>query len=127
MFCFALDTMTQEEVEKFLGDFKVKKRVWGIVFYNRPKNNQALADLGIIGSFREKVIDDLHFTDYSEGPLEDEFFGKSEMWVFGKEVKDLEVYIKITMGNRDNSTICISFHPSERAMTYPLRENTKNK
>jgi len=118
--------MTSEEAEQFLRDFKVKKTIWSIAYENREKNRQAIADLEITPSYRDKVIDQLHFTDYSEGPLEDEFFGRREMWVFGKDVKDIEVYIKITMGNENNPTICISFHVSEHPMNYPLKNNTLN-
>ena len=44
-----------------------------------------------------------------------------EMWVFGKDVKGQEVYIKITLGLPNSSTICISFHIAEHPMTYPLK------
>jgi len=45
------------------------------------------------------------------------------MWVFGKTIKEKEVYIKITMGVKDNSVICISFHLARHKMNYPLKQN----
>jgi hypothetical protein len=44
------------------------------------------------------------------------------MWVFGKEVKQKEVYIKISMGIANNSAVCISFHVAEYPMIYPLKK-----
>jgi hypothetical protein len=43
------------------------------------------------------------------------------MWVFGKNVKGQEVYIKITLGFPISTTICISFHFAEYPMRYPLK------
>ena len=45
------------------------------------------------------------------------------MWVFGKDVKGIETYIKITVGKPNMKTICISFHRAEHPMAYPLKEN----
>jgi hypothetical protein len=46
-----------------------------------------------------------------------------EMWVFGKEINKHEIYIKITMGQPNQSVICISFHIAEHPMIYPLKNN----
>jgi hypothetical protein len=54
--------------------------------------------------------------------LNEDFHGSKQMWVFGKEVKQREVYIKITMGFPGTSTICISFHISEHPMKYPFKK-----
>jgi len=43
------------------------------------------------------------------------------MWVFGKEVKKKEVYIKISMGIENTNAICISFHIAEYPMKYPYK------
>jgi hypothetical protein len=44
-----------------------------------------------------------------------------EMWVFGKNVKGQEVYIKIMLGQPGRSTICISFHIAEHPLNYPFK------
>jgi len=44
-----------------------------------------------------------------------------DMWVFGKDVKGQEVYIKISLGQKNSQTICISFHISEYKMKYPFK------
>lgn len=44
-----------------------------------------------------------------------------EMWVFGKDVKGREVYIKIMISDHCGQTICISFHLAESPMKYPFK------
>ena len=113
---------TKQEVESFLNDFKTKMRIFQIIFLDdRGKNAQALLDLEISPIRRKEIIEKLTFEDYSEGPLEEKMRGILPMWVFGREVKKTEVYIKISMGIANSNTICISFHPSEYPMNYPLK------
>ena len=113
---------TEGEVNSFLNDFKTKLNIWGIYYRDdRGKNMQTLLDLDIRPDDRTEIIRMLELTDYSEGPLEDFLHGKAEMWVFGKTVKGTEVYIKITLGNKDNKAICISFHIAEHPMSYPFK------
>ncbi len=57
---------------------------------------------------REKILDKLTVEDYSEGPLEDTLYRKSDLWVFGKEIKKREVYIKISIGQVQEG--CCVFH-----------------
>ena len=41
--------------------------------------------------------------------------------VFGKDVKEREVYIKIMLGCAGSQTICISFHIAEYPLSYPFK------
>ena len=112
---------TKDEVERFLARMKEKIKVFGIIFRDdRGKNNQTLADLEITPKFRESVILDLGVTDYSEGPVVDSLNKYGEMWVFGKDVKGNEVYIKITL-DAATMALCISFHIAEYKMKYPFK------
>jgi hypothetical protein len=114
---------TEQEVETFLKDFKVKMKIWDVVFRDdRGKNTQALADLELRPVERIKILENIKSVDYSEGPLEEKLYGGSKMWVFGKEVKQHEVYIKISIGFTNASVICISFHPAEHLMKYPFKK-----
>lgn len=114
--------VSKQEVEKFLKELKVKMQVFGILFLDdRGKNQQTLHDLEISPDKRKEVIANLRPEDYSEGPLEEKMRGILPMWVFGKEVKQKEVYIKISMGSENSQTICISFHLAEHPMNYPYR------
>lgn len=121
-----MNMATRREVEQFLNQFKVKIDIWGIFFLDeRGKNMQALLDLGITPSIRENVVKSIDVEDYSEGPIRDVLNDYGEMWVFGKDVNDVEVYIKITMGRPESKTICISFHKAEHPMKYPLKNERR--
>jgi len=115
--------ITKEDVEKFLENFYVKVNIFGIrVRDDRDKNRQTMADLGISPALRETVVMSLKWHDYSEGSITDELNKYGEMWVFGKDVKGKEIYIKISMGKPGSRTICISFHSAEHPMSYPLKQ-----
>jgi len=113
---------TKQEVEHFLSNFKTKMKIFQIIFRDdRGKNAQALLDLEISPGKRKEIIEKLTMEDYSQGPLEEQMSGMSPMWVFGKNVKETEVYIKISMGRENMQTICISFHKAEYNMNYPFK------
>lgn len=114
---------TKQEVTAFLDGFHQKLGIWNILYRDdRGKNTQALADLEITPAHRDRVIKSLEPLDYSEGPIADTLNKGKEMWVFGKMVKGAEIYIKVTMGIAGSSVICISFHPAEKPMKYPFKQ-----
>lgn len=114
--------VSEQEVEKFLKGLKVKMKVFGILFLDdRGKNQQTLHDLEISPAKRKEIIANLKTEDYSDSPLEEKMRGILRMWIFGKEVKDKEVYIKVSMGVENNSAVCISFHIAEQPMNYPYK------
>lgn len=114
--------VTQQDVSTFLKDFQLKLGIWGIIYLDkRPKNAQTLASLEISPAERTTVIRTLSVEDYSEGPIEDIIYKGKDLWVFGKRIKNQEVYIKITLGIQNKQTICISFHLSEYPMKYPFK------
>lgn len=111
---------TPEEIESFLADFHIKMEIWGIVVRDdRGKNTQTLLDLEITKDYRNKMLKSLTKKDYCEGPLEEKLYGGSDMWVFGKDIKGREVYIKISLGYKGSQVICISFHIAEHPLIYP--------
>lgn len=113
---------SKQEVEKFLKEFKVKMHLIGISFRDdRSKNAQTLHDLGITPAQRIDVLKSLKIENYSEGPLDEKLHGILSMWVFGKEVKQQEIYIKISMGQENSEVICISFHFPEHSINYPFK------
>ena len=115
-----------EEVKAFLDQFNIKAQVFGIQFRDdRPKNREALLLLDITPVQRELIVKTLQVREYVEGPVIDELNKQGEMWVFGKDVKGREVYIKITLGYENGQTICISFHIAEHPMNYPYKTVTK--
>jgi len=112
----------EEDVEKYLSDLKVKISIYGILFLDdRGKNQQTLADLEISHDDRKKIISDLTVKDYSDGPIKEKMRDLLPMWVFGKDVKTKEVYIKVSMGAVNKNAICISFHIAEFPMSYQFK------
>lgn len=75
----------------------------------------------IVPSFRKVVIENLTAEDYVEGPVIDTLNKLGEMWVFGKDVKNREVYIKIMISDYGGQTICISFHLADPPLKYPFK------
>ena len=114
--------VTIEEVKAFLDQFNIKAQVFGIRFRDdRSKNTEALLQLEITHLQRETIIKSLLPEDYVEGPVIDVLNKEGEMWVFGKDVKGREVYIKITLGYENGQTICISFHIADHPLEYPFK------
>ena len=114
--------ITIEDVKAFLNQFNIKAEVFGIVFRDdRLKNSEALLQLSISQLQREMIVKSLLPQDYVEGPVIDALNQQGEMWVFGKDVKGREVYIKITLGYENCQTICISFHIAEYPLIYPFK------
>lgn len=112
---------TKEQVEDFLKRLKEKIKVFDIIFRDdRGKNLQTLATLEITPIYRKQVVLSIEPEDYVEGPIVDTLNKMGEMWVFGKNVKGQEVYIKITLGQPNSSTICISFHIAEHPLNHPF-------
>lgn len=113
---------TKDEVRQFLTEFQAKKKIWNIFYRDdRGKNAQALADLEIRPAERDKVIDSLVAEDYSQGPIQEVIFNGADMWVFGKNFKKQDIYIKVTLGWKGAQVICISFHTAEHTMNYPFK------
>ena len=110
-----------EEVKAFLEQFNIKAQVFGIIRDDRQKNRKALLELDITQMQRELIVKSLLPQDYVEGPVIDVLNKEGEMWVFGKDVKEREVYIKITLGYENGQTICISFHIAEHPLVYPFK------
>ena len=114
--------ITKEEVQAFLNQFHTKMNIYGILYRDdRGKNQKTLEELEIVPSYRKVVIESLSVEDYIQGPVVDTLNYLGEMWVFGKDVKGREVYIKIMLGGVNCQTICISFHLAEHPLQYAFK------
>ncbi len=109
----------REEVEAFLQQFMPKFEVWGVIFLNREKNQEALAMLGLNDRIRREIIRTVEACDYVE-TVQDALWA-GDLWVFGKNFDGKELYIKIAMGHPANRTICISFHEAAHPMNYAFK------
>jgi len=89
---------------------------------NRLENQQSLADLGLTRENRKDIILSLTVQDYCSGPEPDKD-QLGEIWVFGKEVGDHEVYIKLKIADTGSMKIakCISFHAAMYPLNYPFK------
>jgi hypothetical protein len=113
---------TLKEVSAYLQAFKAKMAVWGVVFRDdRGKNTLALLELGLTPADRKAVLMSLVPEDYYKGPRNEMLYGGQDMWEFGRTITTQEVYIKISEGFEGAQVLCISFHPAERPMLYPLK------
>lgn len=113
---------TRYEVEKFPSEFKVKANMFGVIFRDdRQKNMDTTIALELTMRKKMEILMNLQADDYSDGPIDDILNRIANMWVFGKVIKGKEVYIKISMGMPNDSTICISFHFSEHPINYKLK------
>ena len=84
-------------------------------------DNVTLEELEIVPAYRKVIIENLNAEDYIEGPVIDTLNRLGELWVFGKDVRDREIYIKIALGMQGGQTICISFHIAEHPLKYPFK------
>ncbi len=115
--------VSKKQVEEYLYDLSFKIDFFGILFRDdRGKNQQTLHDLEISPNQRKEIVKSLKVEDYAEGPLPEKMHGILPMWVFGKIVKQQEVYIKVSMGIENNQAVCISFHIAEHPMSYPFKK-----
>ena len=114
--------ITIDEVNKFLSEFKVKATVFGIKYRNdRIKNRDAMLSLGISNVIRERIIFSVEALDYSCGPIINTLNDDGDLWVFGKDYKGVELYIKISLGA--DGAVCISFHEVETPLSYPFKQS----
>lgn len=113
----------EREVVQFLKHLKEVISIWDVYFLDsRSKNSlQELADLGITATGRKDIILELETQDYSQGPLPETQYQGKEMWIFGKTVREAELYIKLTIIERTNKALCISFHKAAHPMTFPFK------
>lgn len=117
------EMITKEQVESFLEELHTKMKIFGILFRDdREKNRNTLQELEIVPSYRKVVVENLRVEDYVQGPVVDELNRLGEMWVFGKDVKRREIYIKVMISGTTSQTICISFHFAEHPLVYPFKE-----
>lgn len=114
--------ITIGDVQRFLEEFKVKARSFGIFYRDdRDKNNlSTLLELGINNVIREEIIYSLEAIDYSDGPLPDNLNKEADMWVFGKDYNGVDLYIKISVSKR---ALCISFHKAAYKLPLPFKNN----
>lgn len=114
---------TKSEVEQFLSHVKEKIKVFDIAFRPRDKNTISLAELDILPVDRVNYIMRLKIEDYSSGPNKDLYdLTKPDYYEFGIQLKEMEVYIKLSLGLPNKAVDCMSFHIAEYPVAYPFKD-----
>ena len=116
-----LEKDKERQVQTFLREFKDLVTNGGLYVIPRDKNQEGLIDLGLTKKLRAYEILSLSLSDYCEGPCPDEN-KPGNVWIFGKEVEDHEVYIKLKIVySKPNQAICLSFHKAAHPLSYPFK------
>ena len=88
----------------------------------RQASLQTLRELGLTKRNLEEILLTLSVSDYCKGPDPDRD-KPGEIWVFGKHIQEVDIYIKLKIAHVDKTKIakCISFHVAEFPLKYPHR------
>ena len=86
------------------------------------------ADLGLTKEGCKIEILGLSVTDYCQGPQPDHD-RPGDIWVFGREIADRDVYIKLKIAEVGSDKIakCISFHAAEHPLCYPYKQQEQGR
>ena len=93
----------------------------------RDKNQEFMYEWGIDFETAKDIVLGLRTCDYVDGPRADDknLPGRNDVWIFGKTLRcsndeQVETYIKLTHypGANGIGCLCISFHASERPLSY---------
>lgn len=103
-----LKNMTDEQIELIDRDKNVDFRL---------KHNISLTE-------EKEIIRHLDKKDYRQGPIDDDNPNrKHPLWIFIKEIKKINCYIKLKIINKCKVAIIISFHEAEHQLQG--KENEK--
>lgn len=124
----ALSVASVDQVKRFLREVKrlIKDDNGDFEVADRDETQETLTKLGIMPERVEEEVLELTIENYSKGPEENKSRnGKnnSKIWVFGKMVCDIEIYIKfsLTQTKKFTKCICVSFHEARYPLQYPFR------
>ena len=89
---------------------------------SRINHQKSLANSGFTKEACKIEILGLSVPDYCKGPEPDKD-RPGNIWVFGKEIAEREIYIKLKIARIESYKIakCISFHPAEQPLYYPFK------
>lgn len=116
-----------QQVKSFLDEVleKVRTHDWYLRL-DRDKNKDALYELDLTTADIEDFLLKLQPQDYFSGPEYDtkpyrKLENPGPLWAFGTMADSTEVYVKLRVGALGSKAICVSFHPSNPDLVYPLR------
>ncbi len=110
------------DIEDLLSKLRLKLVIFGYEFSReRTENKETMKELGISMLNVKNILSELKKEEYSEGPKGDQEEG-GDYWVFGKEIDNKEIYIKINLGKENKKVICYSFHFAKSKMNLPNKK-----
>jgi hypothetical protein len=124
-----LDDLQRGRIRNFLKEFKeIASKGRGIDVIPRRENIDNLAELCLTRKNRNDEIMTLSVADYCKGPEPDKD-KPGEIWVFGKQIDNKEVYIKLKIAQVREEKVakCLSFHIVGYSLCYPYKEKTIKK
>ena len=113
----------KDRIREFLKEFKRIAVDRGIDVIPRRGNIDALSELGLTKKNRRDEILTLSVENYCSGP-EPDHDRPGEVWMFGKQIGDTNVYIKLKIAQVGDMKIskCLSFHTANFPICYPCKE-----
>lgn len=124
-----MDELKKDEIRNFLKEFKViASKGRGIDVIPRRENIEDLAQLGLTKKNRNEEIIKLSLADYCKDPEPDKD-KPGKIWIFGKQIGNKEVYIKLKIAQVGEEKIakCLSFHTAKFPLCYPYKEELKER
>lgn len=115
-----LDLVSQ--VKLFIMQFKSFAKKDGIsTIQLNKKTSSYLREIGWPNSYMlDYILDNLCEDNYYRGPSDHHFIDNTRVMEFGIDLDGQELYVKISITENDGA--CMSFHPCESEMKYPLRK-----
>ncbi|KAF1296800.1 hypothetical protein BAU15_09140 [Enterococcus sp. JM4C] len=115
-----MDVGVKNQVELFLMSFRNFFDEGRIKYEFNRKTSLFFTEMGWSKVKAAKYIrENINIVDYCEGPNPHHFKPNTTVTIFGVELDNREIYVKISID--DNDCGCMSFHPCERPLNYPLK------
>jgi len=113
----------KDAVAEFLKDAKSLIADGKFYIARRLINLQDIVDICLTFDGCKQELLSLSVEDYSSGPEPDRDY-PGEIWVFGRQILDHEVYIKLKIDRTEKyeQATCISFHIAKYPLKYPYKE-----
>ena len=110
------------EVKQTIAESSGRYPSWHLV--GRLANIACASQLGLTFKGVRDVILDLSVEDYCEGPCRDLDNVRGDLWVFGKYIGNVEIYIKLKLASFGDLKVVriISFHFAKEPLCYPYKE-----
>lgn len=110
--------VSKDDINNFLRKLKRIASKRGIPLIPREKNELGRRGLTML-DFHQAILS-LTYKNYYKGPEPSKGIPLN-IWIFGKIIDYDEYYIKLEITHNETRAVCISFHPSELPIRYPLK------